>query len=817
MAYIVAVINVGTEPRNAKMGRSQRAESLALTVIYVLGATYLSTVVYLCVLALYPSVRDGVPPWLTWFGEPGSALSILSVLTPPALMFVLAPLAGRRPFTGAPVVVLAAMATSALVLGLCSYMFHNGDQTPFFAPLAWTLGLFVGNDDAHLGNSVPVALELGRLLAIGTTLTTALAATLTLFRSQLDRIAIWRAKSLTVVVGIDDETVSMVSAIARRKASKETLVIITANPDQLAVTSARDLGARIRVAAINSPSALTSLHMWRRLRRLYLLSEDPVQNEMRLGAIDVALDALGDNRFRIPLTVRVDDPWQAEVWRRSFFEAREAVESTEGENKRWVADAVGRYEITAAKIARHLTTKRIRAQAERPAKTVLLCGLSPLTYALTSEFAQLARENSVYAKPHVDLPSALTIVARGAHGFVRDHQVRQNRIAPGQTTLSVSALDADGSAETIIAILAENDPSDYAVVLADSAFATAGTRLAANFPTLRIYQASSSTAALPESTIVGRLYPFPINMDLASSAPQDVWERAAELIHEHYSAETDRDTWSTEEWAHLDPFLQQSNRRQVVNTLWLVEKVGQHTWNTIERTDSEAPISLDGLDLAGKFGALGFDARTVDRMIQLEHDDWCRFYRDAGWKYSTIRNDADQKHNRLLGWAELTRTDGGDEESRENKTRAQRSLYSTLLILRSLGYRSIPKPWRTYRRLGEVTAHVLEQPRTWRTSGGDTLTAAAGDWLVTDGDGNERSVKPDIFAATHEKVANSRYRRTGTLRARRAVSGERIATLEGDLEAVSGDWILEGVAGEQWAVPNARFAATYELAHPTDD
>lgn len=817
MEYIVAVANVEPALGRPDAVRSRRAVSLASGLIYALGLAYVVCVLYLGVLALYPSVRTSGPAWMTWFGEPGSALSILGVLVLPTLMFAFSPLAGRRPFTSAPVLVLAAMAASAVVLGLCSYLFHYGEQTPFFAPLAWTLGLFVGNDDTHLGDSVPVALELARLLAIATTLTTALAATLALFRSQLDRVAIWRARSLIVIVGVDDETVSLVNAIAQRRSSKETLVVVTGNADQPAVAAARDLGARIRITSIQSASALVGLRMWKRLGRLYLLSEDPVQNEMRLSAVNTALDNLGDNRFRIPLTVRVDDPWQAEVWRRSFFEAREAVDSPEGENKRWVADAVGRFEISAAKLARHLTTKRVRVQAERPAKTVLVCGLTPLTHALTSEFAQLVREHGVYAKPHVDLPSALIIVARGADGFVRDHQIRQARIAPGETALPVEAYDAEGTPETVNEILAGNDPADYAVVLADSAFTTTGTRLAASFPTLRIYQASSSTAALPESTIVGRLYPFPINMDLNGTAPQDVWERAAELIHEYYSAATNRDTWSTMEWANLDPFLQQSNRRQVVNTLWLVEKVGQHTWNTIEHLDSTASSnSLDGVDLDERFEALGFDLRTVDKMIQLEHDDWCRFYRDAGWKFSTTRNDKAKRHNLLRDWDELMGSDANDIDKRENLSRARRSLYSTLLILRSLGYRSIPKGWRTYRRLGEVRAHVLEQPTSWQTSSGETMNAAAGDWLVTDEEGNVWSVKPDIFAAAHEKISDSHYRRTGTRKARKAVAGERIATLEGDLEARAGDWILEGAGGEQWSVPNTRFLTSYELVHPTD-
>ena len=798
---------------------SRRAEKAALSGLYFLGAGYVVVLVYLCVLALHPSARGWAPSWLEWFGAPGSALTILVTLALPVGMFALSSLSGRRAFTGAPVVVLAAMATSAIALGMASYWFHNGAQAPFFAPLAWTLGLFVGNVEyPYSDNTIPAALELARLLAIATTLTTALAAALTLFRSQLDRIAIWRARSLIVIVGVDDETVSMIRAIAHSRGAHQTLVLVTGNADQLSVTTARELGARIRIAPINEPLALADLRLWKKLDRLYLLSEDPVQNEVRLHAINTALDRVGDHRIRLPLTVRIDDPGQAEVWRRSCREALGAGDGTEDQNKRWVADAVGRYEISAGKLVRHLTKKRVSSRAARPADTVLLCGLSPLTYALTSEFAQLAREHAVYAKPDINLPSRVVIIATDADGFVNDHQVRQNRMAPGEATLPVLPHRFEPTAETIGAYLADLEPSECAVILADPALSTNGTRLAATFPTLRIYQASNSTAALPEATIVGKLYPFPINMDLDENAPQDAWERAAELIHERYSADSDRETWIARRWCDLDPFVKQSNRRQVVNTLWLVEKVGQHTWNTLENPDAAAlPANFAALPPIRQLEELGFNKKTVDTMIRLEHEDWYRFYDTAGWKHAPTRHDEGKRHNRLLPWADLLEQDQHRAAGQgSNEERSQGSLAGTLIILRSLGYRSVPKSWRNYRRLGEVDAVRQSEAWKWETVHGETMSGDAGDWRVTDAAGNDRSVKPEVFHTTHELIDGTRYRRAGTLKARRGVAGEHIVTLEGDLVARHGDWIVEGAQGEQWAVPDEQFLQTYAPAEATD-
>ncbi|PRC46077.1 hypothetical protein C6A85_91925, partial [Mycobacterium sp. ITM-2017-0098] len=198
--------------------------SLRFRLPSLLDACYVAALLYVCVLALYPSLSNAAPSWIRWFGAPGSHATIAVVLAFPLLHFALRRVTGKTALTGPPLIVIAAMAASALALGMSAYWRCYGDQAPVFAPLSWTLALFAGNVETTYGPggvgvcasmSMPVALEIGRLLAIATTLAAAMAAALALFRSQLDRVAIWRGQSLTVVVGIDDETVSMVRAIAR--------------------------------------------------------------------------------------------------------------------------------------------------------------------------------------------------------------------------------------------------------------------------------------------------------------------------------------------------------------------------------------------------------------------------------------------------------------------------------------------------------------------------------------------------------------------------------------------------------------------------
>lgn len=68
-----------------------------------------------------------------------------------------------------------------------------------------------------------------------------------------------------------------------------------------------------------------------------------------------------------------------------------------------------------------------------------------------------------------------------------------------------------------------------------------------------MYLASAAATSLIDISVVGDLYTYPIDMELDEAAPQDAWERAAELIHEHYSAGTSRDRPTTRPWKDLDP------------------------------------------------------------------------------------------------------------------------------------------------------------------------------------------------------------------------------------------------------------------------
>jgi hypothetical protein len=667
-------------------------------------------------------------------------------------------------------------------------------------------------------------------------LTTALAVTLTIFRIQADRLAIWWARKLIVVIGVDDDTDAMVRVIADRMAADETLVVIAADTQRSSVARALDLGARLRVTSLLDQHALLGLKFWPKASRLYLLSEDPARNAAWLTAINDALDNFGDTRQRRPLTVRVDNPWQAEVWRRSFLGSAAAALGDSLRDMRWIGDAVGRYEITAANLVRYLIPAPDTPARDAPPDTVLLCGLSPLTYALSSEFAQVHREQAVCLRPGLVPPARVIILAEDAQGFVADHRLRQLRLAPDNAGVAVEPFEGPPTVETVSKVLDGEDPGRVAVILTEPSLETDGTRLALRFPDLTIYQASGSAPRLNDSSVVGRQHRFPIGMELDADAPHDTWERAAELVHESYCVTIqDRSQPPYRPWKDLPAFFRQSNRREVFNTLVSVEHEANHTWNSLAHPPgAQLPADIaEWVDPLEQLAALGFTAEQVDTMVAREHDDWCRYYREAGWKYAEVRCDDRKRHDRLVPWHVLVAQDAHITEVKErNVHRGRHSLAVTLITLRSLGLRSVPRtrpqpassiapdePWFRFRRRGEVNAQQRSTAWEWTTSNGEVMHGQAGDWAVTDDAGRHRSVAADAFASTHELIRPGRYRRTGTVLARCANDEETIATTEGPAVVRPGDWVVKDQMGHQWPVPARQFRQTYDgrLDGPAQD
>jgi hypothetical protein len=185
----------------------------------------------------------------------------------------------------------------------------------------------------------------------------------------IDRWRLRAARSITAVLDVDEDALSLVEALREFDGD---IVTVVAEPFQAPRLRALRGNRTIAVAsALKRPDALDDLPFsWRKLSRLYLLSADPATNLRRLEAIG-QIEGVKHSR-RLPVIVRIDDPWQAASWR---------ARALGGADPRWDGDAVSKYEVTATQLLDRV------ADYER-ITNLYICGGSVLTLALCAELAR---------------------------------------------------------------------------------------------------------------------------------------------------------------------------------------------------------------------------------------------------------------------------------------------------------------------------------------------------------------------------------------------------------------------------------------------
>lgn len=840
------------------------------------------------------------PRWLQWLAEGGDWVPVVLVSGVIALVCVLTYLLRRnRSSAAVPVMIVAGLTLTSLYLALSSYWrCTNKDHPTLVGPLLWTVSLVKGGigDESLDGTGMcpkptPTALEVARLTILAAIFISVVGVVAAAFRAQSDRLRAALARSVTVVVDLDDDSASMIGPIARTLRPRGALVLVADDPDKACVAESRRLGARVVQVGFDQPETLAGHRFWRRLSGLYLLSADPSTNLLRLSVISQRLAPVATKR-RIPLIVRIDDPWLAEAWRAQQFGHHGG-----GSDHLWAADTVSKYEATA----RRLVEEILRNKAVR---LIIVCGSSQLTLALCAELALRHAEHRFHAPQGApDLP-ALMLIAVDSDEYVRDHEARHQRrgFVGGP---SVDRVAAKPSAAVVSRVVAqtEGEDSTKGVIVVDSAAAAdpvLGTRLAASHPTMPIYMYDPAARIDAERLpVAGELRTYRLGMALPDGHAHDNFERAAMLIHERYaSTQADRTTPTAQPWDRLSGFYQGSNRRQLRNALWMVEKIAGHTWNTADGSgDRVSPESLHELDavpggvadadpveaavqrlerlgysrdtsyalaqgdwerwsrylrsrgwtwgpernirkkqhekLVDSWDAvladprlkgaalknladsevalatlqrLGFSADAAYAMAQAEWEDWSRYLRNHGWSRGDKRDEARKLHEKLVDDWEATVVDP------ELKAAALKSLAGTLVELLNLGYRSQPL-WRTYERVGTVTAKRHRRQWTCSTASGQPLQAAAGDWEVRD-DEHAWPVRDDIFRASYRRVRGDRWERRGAVLARPARPGETVYTLEGPVIAADGDFVVQGDRGEEWPVPADQFSRRYRGPAP---
>lgn len=621
-----------------------------------------------------------VPDQLRWLAGGGNWVPVAIVSAVIALLCALTyGLRRDRTSAAAPVIIVASLTVTTIVLGFTSFWkctddHHAGNHPTFVTPLLWTASLVKGGiADSTLQNAglcpnpMTTGLEVARLTIVAAIFISLAGVIARAFRAQSDRLRVARARAVTVVVDLDDDSASMIDRIARTLRPNSALVLLAENPDRTCVAAARKQGARVIQVDFNHPGTLAAQKFWRKLKRLYLLSADPSSNLLRLSFISQRL-AHATTKLRVPLVVRIDDPWLAETWRTQQFGQR-------GDNSDhlWAADTVSKYEATARRlidqILKHNTVRRL-----------IVCGTSQLTLALCAEMAFRHTEHSFHKlEGEPDLPR-LVLVAPDAQEYSSDHEARHKRRGLTSSPPPVQPVGKAPTAGEVSRLIrqTEGDDATEAVIVVDSAAIAdpiLGTRLAASHPRVPIYVWDPAARLNAERVpVAGELRTYRLGMELPDGQAHDNFERTAMLIHEHFSSCADRTRPSALPWESLSPFYKYSNRRQLENALWMVEKLAGHTWKTGDTPrEHVSPESLEALDAVGggttpspddparvavqKLEQLGFSEDAIYRMAKAEWEAWSSYLRRQGWTWGAERNTQNKQHERLTDSWEATLAD----------------------------------------------------------------------------------------------------------------------------------------------------------------
>jgi len=795
----------------------------------VLAVALWIVVGYVALVAAWPGIHT-----LGWFGhvqEPGATLTVTIVAGLAATVCVLSYRHQVKERPGAfPVVTIVVLLAISAVLGFASYArCVDNAHPPVFTALLGAAGTIKGNtgelmlEHGSCPSPVPVALQLARISGMAMIFLGLISGAVTLLTSQLDRARIRSARRVTAIVDLDDDCRPLVSDVAAALAKRSRLALIVgsaplrttfasmsaraalATPLVAGAAELRRQGAHIIGVDLNQVDALKALPIWTKLDGLYLLSSSPSANLLRLKTINQRIPP--DSKRRLPLIVRIDDPWQAEAWR---------IQQLGQSDTRWAVAAVGVYELTAARIV----DKIIGGQT----RTLIVCGTSPLALALCANLVRQRLERGYYTAPDSPPLPGLTIVAPDAEEFLQDHETHQQHLGLPPTNEWLTAVRGTPSMSTLAPLI--TDAVDGGICRAAVILTMAGptvadgllaTRLASRFPAMPVFtldpkQPAATGADL--APIIGQLQTFWPTLATDSYQAHDVFERAAMLIHERYRQKTGFLSEADKPWPELNEFYRGSNRRLVRNAFAIVEQVAEHSWDSFGALpDSPTPIDpsiADKVERAvARLRALGFERDAAMAMAQAEHESWWNYLRQWGWRPAPAgqidRDEQKKTRPDLIAWSKVV-------EDGDALGRALTNLADTLDTLRQLGYRSRPQ-WQPYRRTGEVTAEQRHEPWSWTTESGHTMNAAAGDWEVRDEGGRSWSVRDDIFRATYEYAGGHSYRRTGFVHAREARDGETILTLEGPITAHESEWVLRGDHHDKWVVPGEKFTQRYEPAN----
>jgi hypothetical protein len=271
-----------------------------------------------------------------------------------------------------------------------------------------------------------------------------------IFRAQSDRILVRLSRSLVVLVGLTRDAMPLVRRLSTEREADTTLAVLVSDPGNPLIKSVRNLGARVAVCDVTNLGALRSLLTTRgrfKVRSCYAVAADVAENLRWAAQLREVADSSRPARVNMAprMIVRIDDPWQAEYWRRTNAYRTPGSESS----VRWISDALSVYEVTAELILDRIVDPNLESSFDR----LVVVGSSALALAVCAELAQREREgDALLAAPHLGLAD-LILYGPQAEALREHHRLRQERFGNSSDVGLLSVVGSLPTSENLRATL----------------------------------------------------------------------------------------------------------------------------------------------------------------------------------------------------------------------------------------------------------------------------------------------------------------------------------------------------------------------------
>ena len=712
----------------------------------------------------------------------------------------------RIPIGLVTVVVLVLVAAA---LGTASYVPCRSNMSTTGVTF-WILQLYVGQPPSMIYSTLgpqaaacqgtpPLALQLGQINGLGATAIGALGAASVLWRKQIDRLQSRFAYDVTIFAGLNAMTISLLRRLAKDAHRPRSIIVIEPDEKNPLLEEARLTGARVVIGKPDSPTLLRPIISSLRgcaLTHLYALADKVAENEAVIAQAGRILGRYKADPNRQPhLIALIDDPRHADHWRGARSSKRDV----------WFEDALSSAETTARGLVAQVLARHPRH--------ILVCGDSTLTVPILVELARRAWEQAELVKalgigleaepdlipPDVPFPlpvETVTLIDSRSRDIKREYR----KSAPDAILSSLPVVDSvpvqwrEDLQERLDAL----DPArarETAVIIAESPPGSgvheAG-RVARLRPETPVFVLAAS-GDVTSGAIFDLLHPFEPGLLVNGEVPEDTWTRVARHWHECYRLSHPLPPGHEKAaarlpWPQLDPFLRQDNILELRSVLTAVANKCGLQWAPVHLVPQGSIVKLRENELTEV--AMTEHKRWVDRRVAVGR---------------TGEN--------VVPWEQLSsRMRGGVIDH----------LRSQLSQLEAVGFVPVatvnappPATARKFKRGGLVRASRLTSSLTWTNYTGEEMHGEAGDWRVTDEQGNLRTVKDPEFRVSHELVADDVWRRVGTFLAWQVSEAVVVRTKEGKATARANDWIVEAPSGERWPVENGQFLWSYEEVLPS--